>query len=237
MQYTKDDLLEILKQKITKALEESPSDVAGCVVDVFVANRLLVQKIIDGVESVERLRTSNLIHGVGIVDIEITEGLKKAYACWRAMIRRATSEEYKDRKESYRTCAVDPEWLVFSNFLKFFNENYIEGYQLDKDILIKGNKLYSKDTCCFVPAELNGLVVNLNGKGVYFDKSKNRYKATISIRNKQKTIASCITEEEAIVKYKGAKKKYIFEMATDYREKDMISEKIANVLISRANEL
>lgn len=237
MQYTRTDLIEILKQKITKVLDGNPPDAAGCVVDVFVANRLLVQKIIDGVESVERLRTSNLIHGVGIVDVEITESLKKAYACWRAMIRRATSEEYKDRKGSYRNCAVDHEWLVFSNFLKFFNENYIEGYQLDKDILVKGNKRYSADVCCFVPAELNGLVVNLNGKGVYFDKSKNRYKATISIRNKQKTIASCMTEEEAIVKYRCAKKKYISEMATEYRAKDMISEKVANALLSRANEL
>lgn len=50
--------------------------------------------------------------------------------------------------------------MYFSNFLKWFNGNYIKGYALDKDILIKGNKVYSPETCCFVPYEINTLVTN-----------------------------------------------------------------------------
>lgn len=58
-------------------------------------------------------------------------------------------------KPTYEGCTVCDEWLYFSNFKKWFDENYIEGFQLDKDIIIRGNKVYSPQTCCFVPKEIN----------------------------------------------------------------------------------
>ena len=79
-------------------------------------------------------------------------------------------------------CTVCEEWLNYSNFKVWYDQNRIKGMalDLDKDILFKGNKVYSPETCCFVPHAINTLF--LNGKknrgdlplGVHFDKSKGR---------------------------------------------------------------
>ena len=69
---------------------------------------------------------------------------------------------------SYKGVEVCEEWYNFQNFAewcetqKFLNAKDVKGksYQLDKDILVKGNKIYSPDTCCFVPPEINSLFIN-----------------------------------------------------------------------------
>lgn len=48
-------------------------------------------------------------------------------------------------------------WKYLSNFKKWYDEHYVEGWHLDKDILMQGNKFYSPETCCFVPFEINVL--------------------------------------------------------------------------------
>ena len=55
------------------------------------------------------------------------------------------------KRNSRLICSVCEEWKHFSNFKKWFDENYIEGFDIDKDILIKGNKVYSPEACSFVP--------------------------------------------------------------------------------------
>ena len=61
-------------------------------------------------------------------------------------------------------CKVCDEWLTYSNFEKWFNKNYKEGQQLDKDILFEGNKLYSPETCCFVPSDINTMMITRQTK-------------------------------------------------------------------------
>ena len=79
-------------------------------------------------------------------------------------------KEYNTTKKTYKDVFVCNEWLCYENFEKWFEDNYYvvnnEIMNLDKDILIKGNRIYSPETCCFVPRRLNILFVNTNKKEV-----------------------------------------------------------------------
>ena len=81
----------------------------------------------------------------------------KSYSVWHSMLQRCYDDKYHIKHPTYEGCTVCDEWLYFSNFKKWFDENYIEGTQLDKDIFSK-NKVYSPETCCFVPREINVLM-------------------------------------------------------------------------------
>ena len=70
------------------------------------------------------------------------------------MMERCYSEHRKEKAPTYIGCSVSPEWHNFQVFAVWFYENYIDGYELDKDIKIKGNKVYCPDACMFVsPAD------------------------------------------------------------------------------------
>ena len=167
------------------------------------------------------------------MDLPITAEVKGAYETWRHMIRRSYANEYKNRKHTYDECIVNEEWFTFSEFLKFYQEHYRPGFHLDKDILVAGNKIYSKDTCCFVPPAINGLIVNIGSSGVSFDKNKKKYRAGISIKGKQKNLGYYQTPEEAERAYRVAKRKYVEEVATEYFNQGDISATIADALKSR----
>lgn len=84
-----------------------------------------------------------------------------AHRRWTHMMTRCYSEEYLNKKTSYIGCSVCEEWHNFQKFAQWFEENYYEVdgtiIEVDKDILIDGNKVYSPETCCLVPRELNNL--------------------------------------------------------------------------------
>ncbi len=131
----------------------------------------------------------------------------KSYTVWKDMNVRCYQK--RDIYETYKDCEVCEEWLNYQNFAKWFEDNYIEGWCLDKDILIKDNKLYSPNTCCFVPKEINNLFkpfhkhknnlpkgvfkihkkyyvyVVKNGKSKYYGKYDNIEKATIIATNER----------------------------------------------------
>lgn len=105
--------------------------------------------------------------------------LTKSYTVWDSMILRCFSKKYNKKHNSYKGISVSTDWLCFQNFAKWFEENWklhMNGWQLDKDILCKGCKTYSPETCCFVPTEVNKLFVNtLNSqKKVFTHRSKYR---------------------------------------------------------------
>ena len=79
----------------------------------------------------------------------------ESYIIWRSMIVRCEDEKYKEKYPTYIGCSICEDWHYFSTFKTWFNENYIDGWHLDKDLLIKGNKVYSPDTCCFLPSKIN----------------------------------------------------------------------------------
>jgi len=113
-----------------------------------------------------RLYKRKLVYSVGIndanYDFYIRNGSKIVWYCpyyekWRGMLRRCYSEKYITKNPSYKGCSVCEEWLTFSNFKAWMENQDWQEKELDKDILGNG-KLYSVETCCFVSKKLNSFV-------------------------------------------------------------------------------
>ena len=169
---------------------------------------------------------------------------KEAYSLWSGMLGRAYCKKYHKKRPTYENVIVCSEWLNFQNFAEwyykqpFFNAKDYKGkpYQLDKDILLKGNKVYSPETCCFVPPEINSLLVKCNntrGKcliGVRFNKKLSKYQADVRKNGDKVYLGLYNTEIEAFQAYKEAKESYIKEVAE--RWKDKIDGRVQQALIN-----
>lgn len=170
--------------------------------------------------------------GMGKHKVSLENKVTKKYKIWNAMLGRC----YLDKKVTYKDCSVILEWHNFQNFGDWYDKNYIESFELDKDILIKGNKVYSPKTCCFVPREINVLFTKRQNKrgnypiGVHFHKKIKKYIALVNKNFNQKHIGSYNTPEEAFEAYKTAKELYIKEIAEKW--KDKISNKVYKALIN-----
>ena len=148
---------------------------------------------------------------------------KNIYNSWHDMLRRCYDIEYHKKEPTYIGCAVCNEWLNFQNFAQWYEENYYEingeAMALDKDVLIKGNKIYSPQTCVFVPRKINNLFRKT--KGVVLSKKLNKYIAQCSVtKNNKKTtqyLGVFNTFEEAFLTYKKFKENYIKQVADEYK--------------------
>jgi hypothetical protein len=131
---------------------------------------------------------------------------------------------------TYLDCSVCEEWHNYQSFCEWFDENYytIEGENvaLDKDILHKGNKIYSPENCCFVPQSINSLFtkndVVRGNLPIGVRMMGNRYNARISIKNKEvkkkKHLGMFDTPEDAFYNgYKPFKEQYIKQEAERYK--------------------
>lgn len=149
------------------------------------------------------------------------------YRCWADCLGRCYDDKWHKKKPTYKECKVYEEWHNFQVFAKWFDENYyeIDGevMQLDKDILIKGNKIYSPDTCVFVPNRINCLFTKSDkARGKYpigVTKNGNRFVARVNTTNGRVEVGKFKTPEEAFYKYKEFKENYIKQVADEYKDK------------------
>lgn len=160
--------------------------------------------------------------------------LTKCYNTWYNMLQRCYDEKYHEKYSTYKGCEVNNELLCYQNFGDWFIDNYyeIEGQKmcLDKDILVKGNKIYSPDTCIFVPERINILFVKCNNDrgeypiGVSYHKRDKKFRARCSVydnktnKNENIYLGYYNTPEQAFGSYKEFKEKYIKEVADYYKE-------------------
>lgn len=77
------------------------------------------------------------------------------YSVWKSMICRCFSKKEKARIPSYLESSCVEEWFLFSNFKVWMETQDWEGKQLDKDLLVRGNKIYGPTTCLFVTQQVN----------------------------------------------------------------------------------
>lgn len=168
----------------------------------------------------------------------------KCYDTWIHMLERCYNEKHHEKTPSYKDCEVAEEWLSFQNFAKWYDDNYyeVEGQkmELDKDILNKGNKIYSPDTCIYVPERINTLFVkryNDRGKypiGVHYSKQAGKFQAQCSVydydKNKKKIkhLGYYDTPQQAFEIYKQFKEQHIKKVADYY--KDTIPKKLYDAM-------
>jgi len=105
------------------------------------------------------------IFGIGFVGkgshkLNIDGHNTKPYSAWVNMLKRCYDKELHSKHPTYKDCSVCEEWHNFQMFAEWFELNYIEGYHLDKDIKIDGNKVYSPSSCLFVSQSENAIKAN-----------------------------------------------------------------------------
>ena len=193
------------------------------------------------------------IFGVGINDFELVHGhpssgrlggktvRDKKFMMWQAMLARSFSEHAKRSRPTYEDVSCIESWKTYSNFYKDvsnfrgFDKALVEGWVLDKDILVKGNKIYSPETCCFVPPEINGCFTlrSLNRGDLPLGVGRNEYglpyKARCGYDGERVLIGSYKTPEEAFEAYKVVKKKEVLRLAEKWKGK--IDDKVYQALL------
>lgn len=143
------------------------------------------------------------------------------YRTWRNMIRRCYYKKYLEEYPSYIGCSVCSEWLLFSKFKAWMSTQDYKGNELDKDILQQGNKIYSPDTCMFVPPNVNKLINRKGSKvgdmptGVY---KVSKYTARVYSDGKQFNLGDFNNPEDAHEAYKRFKYKIIAKEAARQSE-------------------
>lgn len=193
---------------------------------------------------------TKLILGVGVNDVPLSTRSGNirngSYRAWKSMLERCYSVKYQRKEPAYIGCSVCEEWKHYSNFKRWFDENYVNGYSLDKDILVRNNKVYSPQTCCFVPHEINNMLSNCGSRnkkngvvGVHVDKrtKKNKYVASVSQNGCSKEIGRFQAKEEAFIAYKFAKEAHVQKMAALYFKNGKITEKVYNALMNYRVEI
>ena len=205
----------------------------------------LTQAEIDGLIGVERVVVKATVYGVGFNDVAFQPNIDgKAiwqYHLWQSMMRRCFSEKFKQHCPTYEHVTCCDEWLSFANFLGWVNKEVgysgkPEGVELDKDIIVKWNKIYSPDVCSLVPTAVNKLL-NDNGAGrgefpvgVTFDKCRSKFRANLMCFGRKKHLGYYTTIESASFAYKVAKEAQIKIVATQY--KDVLSPAVFESLMN-----
>ena len=150
------------------------------------------------------------------------------HRAWYNMLKRSYREAYHSEEPAYSKCSVCEEWLDYQNFAEWYQENIYtvkgECVCIDKDLLIKGNKIYSPTTCVFLPETLNKLLIGTSvSKGEYpvgvsYHKHNNKFVSYISTPTGRRFLGYFDTPDKAATVYKTEKESLIRSMADKYKE-------------------
>lgn len=163
----------------------------------------------------------------------------KYYNLWQQMLRRCYDPKYHLTRPTYIDCLVDEKWHNFQVFAEWCENNIIDGFELDKDLLFKGNKIYGPDTCCFIPTEINKCLCKTKG-------SRGELPIGIQLHGKSYRVRLCKygilknfgcypSISEAFKVYVTEKKAYLIELANMW--KHAIPDNAYNALINYVVEI
>lgn len=184
------------------------------------------------------------VYEMGINDVEFScqpringrQIKHPAYSTWYHMLERCFDQSWKKKKPSYNDVTCCDEWLLFSNLLVWFNNNYINTYVLDKDLITRGNKIYSPTTSLFIPVAVNSfLLTRWLDRGDYpldVFKKGNKYVASISYNNGKKHLGYFKSPEEAHQAWQSAKIKQAKVLKERYSipEMQLVIDRLQNDL-------
>ena len=167
--------------------------------------------------------------GEGEYKIRENGKITEEYNIYHDMLKRCYDPKYHEKHTTYKNCTVEEYLLNFQNMGKWIDENYykVPGEQmcLDKDILYKGNKVYSRDTCIFVPQRINKLFIKSdknrgeNPIGVSDLPSGNYQVSCSNGHGRYVYLGAYSTKKESFRVYKEYKEKVIKEVIDSYEGK------------------
>ena len=168
----------------------------------------------------------------------------KEYALWQRMLERCFSEKYQTRRPTYKGCNVSDNFLNYSFFYDWCQEQIGFGkvdekgrsWCLDKDLLFVGNKTYSETACVFVPQEINKFFNecgNARGEyhlGVCFHKASGKFIAYCTVNSKRQHLGYFNTPQEAFVVYKPSKENLCKQLALKWQHE--VDPRLFNAMMS-----
>ena len=170
------------------------------------------------------------------------------YTTWAGMIKRGYSQGCKEKYPTYQNVTVCEEWLLFSNFRSWWVESNVRNWQLDKDLLVQGNLIYSSEACVFIPPYLNKLLTDKAAArgdyplGVCLDPRRVKpYRSVCWVGGKQKHLGYFPTPKEAHRVWQLFKIKAIKDAITRYTEEStnicIFDKRIVTALAGRISIL
>lgn len=189
-----------------------------------------------------------LIYGAGINDKSRAGWIDgkdaKEYALWRDMLRRCYNQKIQAKQPTYIGCRASDNFLNYSYFYDWCNHQTGFGkigtngryWQLDKDILMPNNKIYSEDVCVFVPSEINTFFIDRGNDrgnwpiGVSFHKQRGKFISTCRLNGKNQHLGLFSTHEQAHTCYKEFKENLCKELAAKWR--GQIDERVYDAMMA-----
>ena len=171
-----------------------------------------------------------LVYGVGVLGTKYPSKLNgrntKEYDLWHSMLERCYSDIYKKKYPTYEGCEASENFKSYEYFYEWCNKQIgfgVSDFELDKDLLVKGNKIYSENICVFIPSEINSLLTKRTASrgnhliGVHWSKTNKAFVAQVrKNKGKQEFLGYFKTELEAFKAYKQAKESFIKEQANKW---------------------
>ena len=179
----------------------------------------------------DRLKPS--FYGVGVVGEAFVKN-DTMYNTWMCMLNRCYGAAHLKENSAYKDCSVSDNFKYYPYFKEWCNNqtgfNVLDDkgnhFELDKDLLIKGNKVYSEDTCCFIPREINvALIYNQTKKGnhpigVSYSKVNNKFVVYVKKGEGSREYLGYFEDASvAFLAYKASKEAYLKELANKWKDK------------------
>ena len=189
------------------------------------------------------------VYSVGIVGIKYPPSINsrntKEYDLWYSMLQRCYSTTLKKKRPTYEGCKCSDNFKSYEYFYEWCNKQIgfgVGGFELDKDLLTKGNKVYSENTCVFIHKDINMVLTKSTasrGKypiGVHWSKRDKAFVAMVcKNKGKQEYLGHFKTEIEAFNAYKQAKEAFIKEQAEKWESQ--IDPRAYNALMNYTVEI
>lgn len=151
---------------------------------------------------------------------------RKQYTLWLNMLKRCYSKSSLSARPTYHGCSLSENFRNYDFFYEWcmdqkgFGEN---DFQLDKDLIKKGNKVYSEDYCVFIPREVNTALItrkSLRGDlpiGVSYHNRDKRFSSKIKVKGNEVVLGYFKDQFEAFKAYKSAKEQYLTDLANSFK--------------------
>lgn len=189
-------------------------------------------------------KRNKLVQGVGINDADYLTRIVEYpvdrppvvrrcpyYVDWTSVLHRCYSNYKINIFPTYEDCEVIEEWKYFSNFRKWVDSQPNRDWQncvLDKDLLLTGNKIYSPETCVYIPEKVNGFLISrTNDRGDYMlgvgVEKRNKtltYRARCNnpINGKYECLGYFLTELEAHKAWQAKKHEHALRLAEEQQD-------------------